>query len=66
MKKIRYIFFLLACCACQAAIAQGKPNVVILLADNLGYGDLSSYGGPVPTPRIDALAAEGVRFENSQ
>ena len=41
-----------------------QPNVIILLADNLGYGDLSSYGGPVPTPRIDALAAEGVRFEN--
>ena len=64
----RYFIWILIPCALAwlpaQAVAQEKPNIVILLADNLGYGDLSSYGGPVPTPRIDALAAEGVRFEN--
>ena len=41
-----------------------SPNVVFMLADNLGWGDLSCYGGRVPTPRIDSLAAEGLRWTN--
>jgi len=39
-----------------------KPNVVVLLADDLGWKDLGCYGGPVKTPTLDALAAQGVRF----
>lgn len=40
-----------------------KPNVILLLADDLGYGDLSCYGGVgVCTPHIDALAENGIRF----
>src|SRR6478672_5328795 len=43
-----------------------KPNVVFILADNVGYGDLGPYGGGelrgAPTPRIDQLAREGLRF----
>jgi len=41
-----------------------RPNVVFMLADNLGYGDLGCYGGSVATPRIDVLASEGIRFTN--
>ena len=45
-----------------------KPNVVLMLADNLGYGDLGSYGGGVirgaATPRLDQLASEGTRLTN--
>lgn len=45
-----------------------KPNVVLILADNLGWGELGCYGGGAirgaPTPRIDALALEGTRFLN--
>lgn len=42
-----------------------KPNVVILLADDLGYGDLSSYGSQeTRTPVLDKLAAQGMRFTN--
>ena len=41
-----------------------KPNVVFMLADNVGAGDLSCYGGQVPTPRLDALAAQGLRLTN--
>ena len=37
------------------------PNVVVVLADDMGWGDLGCYGSPIPTPHIDALAAEGVR-----
>jgi len=42
----------------------GRPNVIVILADDLGYGDLSAWGGAdMRTPHIDALAASGVRFD---
>ena len=41
---------------------QPGPNVVILLADDLGSKDIGCYGGPVKTPVLDKLAAKGVRF----
>lgn len=47
---------------------EARPNIVLVLADNLGWGELGCYGGGIlrgaPTPRIDALAAEGLRFLN--
>ncbi len=46
----------------QTASDGGRPNVVILLADDLGYGDLACYGGMISTPSIDALAAQGALF----
>jgi arylsulfatase len=46
----------------------GQPHIVLILADNLGWGELGCYGGGAlrgaPTPRIDALATEGTRFLN--
>lgn len=48
--------------------AQDQPNIIFMLSDNLGYGDLGCYGGGVirgaPTPNIDQLASEGIRFTN--
>lgn len=44
------------------AQAAERPNVVIILADDMGFSDFSSYGGEIPTPNIDALAADGIRF----
>ncbi len=41
-----------------------KPNVVIILADDLGWGDPGCYGGRTPTTNIDALAENGIRFTN--
>ncbi|MDF1849969.1 MAG: sulfatase-like hydrolase/transferase [Verrucomicrobiales bacterium] len=45
------------------ALAEERPNVVILLADDLGYRDIGVYDGPVKTPHLDALAARGTRFQ---
>ena len=42
--------------------AVSQPNIVLLLADDLGYQDVGCYGGPVKTPAIDQLAKEGTRF----
>ena len=52
-----------------ASYAQAtKPNIVLVLMDNLGYGELGAYGGGIlrgaPTPRIDRLASEGMRLLN--
>ena len=44
--------------------AGGKPNIVFILVDNIGWGNFGVYGGTVPTPRIDKLASEGIRFNN--
>jgi arylsulfatase A-like enzyme len=41
-----------------------RPNIVFILCDNIGWGDFSCYGGGIPTPRIDKLASEGIRFNN--
>src|SRR5205809_2657027 len=45
-----------------ASGAEGKPNVVIFLADDMGYSDLGCYGGDIHTPNLDALAKNGLRF----
>lgn len=53
----------LATLLCVAAAAHAAPNVVFILADDLGYGDVSCDGqGKIRTPHIDRLAAGGVRF----
>ena len=39
-----------------------KPNVIVIMSDDLGYSDLSCYGGEIQTPNIDRLAEEGLRF----
>jgi arylsulfatase A-like enzyme len=41
-----------------------RPNIVFILCDNVGWGDFAVYDGSTPTPRIDELAGEGIRFNN--
>jgi arylsulfatase B len=56
------ILLLFGALAASLAAAE-KPNIVILLADDLGWGDVSYHGGEIRTPRIDGLAAEGVQLD---
>ena len=54
---------LLSALTAVSASAAEQPNIVILFADDLGYGELSCQGNPeIPTPHIDSIAAGGVRF----
>src|SRR5215831_7761517 len=73
--KTKLTSFTLASLLAVAALAQNapaadgqKPNIVFILMDNLGYGEVGSYGGGIlrgaPTPRIDKLASEGMRLLN--
>ena len=60
---MKRLLFLLALCPSLSAATQ--PNVLVIIADDLGYADIGVHGGTeVPTPNIDALAASGVRCTN--
>ena len=68
MLSFRISMSIFCCLAASLASAAtpSKPNVVLILADDLGYGDLGSYGATkVSTPNIDRLAREGTRFTNA-
>ena len=41
-----------------------RPNVVVILVDDMGYSDIGCYGGEIPTPNLDQLAENGIRFRN--
>ena len=64
--RICLVFSVFAAVFCTSAVssaANQRPNVVILLSDDLGYKDIGCYGGPVKTPNLDKLAENGARFE---
>ncbi len=44
------------------AIAASRPNIIVVLVDDMGFSDIGCYGSEVPTPNLDRLASEGVRF----
>ena len=62
----------LALAACQSgtqapgasAARDKRPNILLVVADDLGFTDVGAYGSEIDTPTIDALAREGVRFSN--
>src|ERR1700754_1169155 len=46
------------------AASSAKPNVVVLMLDDVGFGHLSPFGGPIRTPNIERVAARGLRYTN--
>ena len=58
MMRVLILTAILLCGGLLPVSAAERPNVVILLADDLGWKDIGCYGGPVKTPTLDRLAAE--------
>jgi len=54
--------FLATTLAAATAAPATPPNIVVILVDDMGFSDLGSYGGEIPTPHLDRLAAGGLRF----
>jgi len=48
----------------RVAPAKGAPNVLLILLDDLGFGATSTFGGVIPTPTLDKVAADGLRYTN--
>lgn len=53
---------LLSAIPCMSKGTDKRPNILLIMADDMGYSDIGCYGGEIPTPNIDALAANGLRF----
>ncbi|MDZ4406028.1 arylsulfatase [Prosthecobacter sp.] len=53
---------ILLCLLSSFAAAAPRPNIIVILADDMGFSDLGCYGGEIQTPNLDKLAAEGMRF----
>jgi len=63
MKSLGLIRSLVVCLGVASpTLAAERPNLLIILADDLGYSDLGCYGGEIATPQLDSLAAGGLRF----
>ena len=45
-----------------AETAGSRPNVIVIMSDDMGYSDIGCYGGEIHTPNLDKLAADGLRF----
>ncbi len=61
MKTASLAFALLLCIAFPLSAAD-KPNIIVILVDDMGFSDLGCYGSEIPTPNLDALGANGLRF----
>ena len=68
VRKLALVLVTLALCVSAAvSVASEKPNVLLILADDLGYGDVGCYGCPdTKTPHMDKLARDGVRCTFTQ
>jgi arylsulfatase A-like enzyme len=65
MRRFPHFLVLAAFFACGTALEAAeaaRPNIIVILSDDMGYSDLGCYGGEISTPNLDALAANGVRF----
>ncbi|NQT13338.1 MAG: sulfatase-like hydrolase/transferase, partial [Planctomycetes bacterium] len=58
----RFLLLALALLAGSGARAADRPNIVLVMVDDMGYSDIGCYGGEIATPNLDRLAGGGLRF----
>src|SRR5215204_2946057 len=58
---LRALLLAMVCCA-WPSLATPRPNIIVILADDMGFSDLGCYGGEIHTPNLDRLASRGLRF----
>lgn len=61
-KSLIILFFFLSVAVNIRAQVAGPPNIIVILADDMGFSDLGCYGGEIETPNLNTLAQQGVRF----
>lgn len=61
IRNTRLILFLFFLCTANFSFSQ-KPNIVLIMADDMGYSDIGCFGSEIPTPNLDKLAGKGLRF----
>lgn len=62
--SILIVFTIILSCTRKEKKINRRPNIVLIVADDLGFGDIGCYGGDIKTPNIDALAFNGIRFSS--
>ena len=66
MKKVAFaaivLLSVLAVSCTDKEASDERPNIVLIMADDIGFSDIGCYGGEINTPNIDRLAGEGLRF----
>ena len=62
MRRLLVCLLLLFTCDLIAREPDANPNLVFILADDMGYSDLGCFGGEIETPNLDALAKSGLRY----
>lgn len=62
--KARIALIILVCLPGSTTLADGRPNVVLIVADDIGFSDIGAFGSEIRTPNLDALASDGIRLTN--
>lgn len=62
MKTLNRWILVLLSLLCFSALGSEKPNILLIMSDDMGFSDLGCYGGEIQTPNLDALAKNGIRF----
>ncbi|HSU55194.1 MAG TPA: sulfatase-like hydrolase/transferase, partial [Candidatus Dormibacteraeota bacterium] len=64
LRALKLLLLTLALClsSAHAATNAKRPNIIIILSDDMGFSDLGCYGSEIQTPNLDRLAANGLRF----
>jgi len=62
MKKMTHVFFSVLSCLGCATLQAERPNILLIMSDDMGFSDLGCFGSEIETPNLDRLARSGMNF----